>query len=182
MVRAPEAGFDDNLGPVLVRSNKFVNVDNGVYLLSHPAAEFDSLTFLDNEIVLNGRNGWGVAACDVCGGGPSATITNVTALNNIIRYPDWLPRSSSREGGLLYSDIHQAVFGNNVIALGTVNPLRVRQCPAGLIPPPPETENCDSIGPAPRHPRTRFIRPAWMFFRPVTAALGSTTGIFKTLS
>jgi len=143
----PEAGFDDNVGPVLVRSNKFVNVDNGVYLLFHPAAAFDSLACLDNEIVLNGRGGWGFQACDTCAGGPSGSITNLTALNNIVRYPDWSPRPASSDGGLFYSDIHHAVFGNNIVSIGTPNPLRVRQCPAGLIPPPPQTETCDSVAP-----------------------------------
>ncbi len=57
----PESSLDDNVGPVLIRSNQFLKVDNGVYLHLHPAAGFDTLTCLDNEIVLNGggRMGFG---------------------------------------------------------------------------------------------------------------------------
>ena len=139
----PEPPRGDDCGPVLVRSNRFINVDHGVYLVSHPAAQFDSLNCLDNEIVLSGVGGAGVAACDVCSWGPSGSISNVTALNNIIRYADWLPRPLNHDWGLLYSDIQHAVFGNNIIALGTGNTLRVRQCPAGGIFPPPPTEDCE---------------------------------------
>ncbi len=137
----------DAVAPVLIRSNQFLNVDNGVYLLFHPSSGFYSLTCLDNEIVLSGGGGWGLAACDVCATGPSGSITNMTALNNIVRYPDWSPRPAGIDGGLLYSDIRHAVFGNNVLSIGTPYTLRMRQCPAGLIPPPPPTETCDSIGP-----------------------------------
>jgi hypothetical protein len=133
----------DDLGPVLVRSNRFVNVDSGVFILDHPGGQFDSLTCLDNEIVLAGHKGWGIAACDVCAIGPSGSITNVTALNNIIRYADWQPRPDREEGGFLYSDIHHAVVGNNIIVLGTARDMRVRHCPAGTIVPPPPTEDCD---------------------------------------
>jgi len=138
----PDARVDD-LGPVLVRSNQFVNVDNGVYLTSHPGTLFDSITCLNNEVVLNGGSGWGFAACDACAPGPSASITNVTMLNNIIRYRDWLPRPSGAGGGVYYTDIRHGVFGNNVIALGTPNDLRIRHCPAGVIFPPDPTEDCE---------------------------------------
>ncbi len=94
-----------------------------------------------------GGGGWGLAACDVCFGGPSGSITNLTALNNIVRYSDWTTRPANSDGGFFYSDIHHAVFGNNLVSIGTPNPLRVRQCPAGLIPPPPQTESCDTSGP-----------------------------------
>jgi hypothetical protein len=139
----PDSTWIDDVGPVLIRSNVFINVDQGLWVLSHPDARFDSITYLDNEIILAGRGGWGLAACDVCSPGTSGSITNVTALNNIVRYPDWLPRASNQDGGLLYSDIHHAVFGNNIIALGTPNSLRVRHYPAGAIFPPPPTEDCE---------------------------------------
>jgi hypothetical protein len=131
----PDAHLDD-LGPVLIRSNEFVNVDSAVYLTSHPGSLFDSITCLNNEIVLSGAFGWGFAACDACSPGPSASITNVTMLNNVIRYRGWLPRPQGVSGGLAYSDIRHGVFGNNVIA-------RVRSCPAGLILPPDPTEDCE---------------------------------------
>jgi hypothetical protein len=133
----------DDLGPVLIRSNRFINVDHGVHVLSHPGGQFDSITCLGNEIVLTGAGGWGISSCDVCGVGPSGSITNVTALNNIIRYADWQPRPGSQEGGFLYSDIQHAVIGNNIIALGTANTFRVRECPAGVIIPPLPTEDCE---------------------------------------
>jgi hypothetical protein len=65
------------------------------------------------------------------------------ALHNIIRYPGWSMQSTRFDGGLHYSDIQHAVFGNNVIVLGTFSSLRVRGCPAGLIPPPVTPEQCD---------------------------------------
>jgi hypothetical protein len=136
------AGIDD-MGPVLLRSNVFVNVDQGLHVLSHPEAQFDSITYLNNEIVLTGSNGWGFIGCDVCAPGMSGSITNVTALNNVVRYADWMPRAGSQDGGLFYSDIQHAVFANNIIALGTPNSLRVRHYPAGVILPAPPTEDCD---------------------------------------
>jgi hypothetical protein len=136
-------GFVDDVGPVLIRSNRFINVTSGVYLTMHPGTRFDSITCLNNEIVLDGGTGWGLAACDTCDPGPSASITNVTALNNIIRYADWAPRPLSIDGGILYSDIQHAVFGNNLVILGNKQLLRLRHCPSGLILPPPPTEDCD---------------------------------------
>src|SRR5262249_52269703 len=122
----PVAG--ENVGPVLVRSNLFLNVIECVYVLSRPGGTVDSITCLNNEIVLTG-GGSGLAVCDLCNGPPSGTVTNITALNNIIRYPGWVPRPSSPDYGVYYSDIHHAVFGNNVIALGNSSELRVRHCP-----------------------------------------------------
>jgi hypothetical protein len=139
----PLAPNGDDIGPVFVRSNRFLNVDNGIFVRDHPGAQFDSLTCLDNEIVLRGVvAGWGIASCDVCAVGPSGSISNVTALNNIIRYADWQPRPRN-DGGIFYSDIQHAVYGNNIIALGSENDLRVRHCPAGTIFPPPPTEDCE---------------------------------------
>jgi hypothetical protein len=69
-------------------------------------------------------------------------------LNNVIRYADWrVPTSSAVKGGILYSDISHSVVGNNVIALGTDNALRVRQFPAGVIFPP--AEDCDYMATPP---------------------------------
>jgi hypothetical protein len=143
----PDPSLVDRVGPVLIRSNQFLNVNNGVYLGIHSAGRFDSLTCLGNEIVLAGAGGWGFAACDVCDLGPSGSITSVTALNNVVRYADWSVRPANSDGGLFYSAIQNAVFGNNVIVLGTGNDLRVRQCPAGLIVPPPQPETCDTNNP-----------------------------------
>jgi hypothetical protein len=136
----------ENTGSVLIRSNFFQNVNAGVYILAHPAASFDSITCLDNEIVLSG-GGSGLFVCDLCAGPPSGTVTNITALNNIIRYPGWTPRPFSPDWGLFYSDIQHAVFGNNVVALGNSSPLRVRQCPIGVMPGAPFVEDCDHPGP-----------------------------------
>jgi hypothetical protein len=140
----------DNIGrPVLVRSNQFLNVLKGVYFLMYPASKFDSIICADNEIVLAGAGGWGLAACDTCLPGESGSITNFTALNNVVRYPGWLNRPFSPDGGIGYTDIQNAVFGNNVVALGNPSGLRVRQYPAGLIPPPDPKEDCDHPGPFP---------------------------------
>ena len=103
-------------------------------------------------IILAGGSGWGVAICDTCYVGPTASITNLTVLNNVIRYAGWIPRPTLTDGGVYYSDIQQAVFGNNVVALGTTYSLRVRTCPSGLIPPPPG--DCDHFAPNPPPPST----------------------------
>ncbi len=147
----PVAG--ENVGPVLIRSNLFLNVAGGVYMLTYPGATFDSITCLDNEIVLSG-GGSGLAVCDLCLGPPSGTVTNITALNNIIRYPGWAPRPFSPDWGLFYSDIQHAVFGNNVVALGNASALRVRHCPIGVMPGAPFVEDCDHPGPGTPGPST----------------------------
>src|SRR5206468_3954820 len=143
----------ENVGPVLIRSNLFQNVANGVFLLMHPAATFDSITCLNNEMVLTG-GGSGLSVCDLCFGPPSGTVTNVTALNNIIRYPGWAPRPFTQDYGLYCSDIHHAVFGNNLIALGNTGALRVRHCPIGVMPGDEPVEDCDHPGPGMRGPPT----------------------------
>jgi len=142
----------DDMGPVLLRSNQYINVDSGVFMLSFPSARFDSLTCLNNEVMLTGMNRSGFSACDVCATGPSATITNFTALNNIVRYAGWALRPGSSDHGLLYSDMRHAVFGNNVIALGNLYALRVRHFPAGLILPPQPAEDCDRPASPPTDP------------------------------
>jgi hypothetical protein len=139
----PDAANVDSVGPILLRSNLFLNVDRGIYVETHPRSFSDSLTCLDNEIILTGRAGWGFAICDTCAAGPTGGTTNVTVLNNIIRYADWNPRPFNPDGGLYFSDIQHAVFGNNVVALGTSNSLRVRACPSGFIPPPDPVQDCD---------------------------------------
>ena len=159
----PARVWGDNVGPVLIRSNKFLNVTVGVQFLFHAEAQFDSLTMLDNEIVLTGSYGAAFAACDTCDTGQSGSITNVVALNNIVRYADWSPRPQNSDVGLHYSDIHNAVFGNNVIALGTRDALRVRECPSGYIPAPVQPESCDfAVYPPPPPPRF----PACLDFLP----------------
>jgi hypothetical protein len=146
----PDPANLDVVNPVLIRSNRFVNVDSGVYLASHPAATFDSITCSDNEIILAAGRGWGIAICDTCYIGPTASTTNLTVLNNIIRYSDWNERATLGDGGLYYSDIQHAVFGNNVVALGTSSSLRVRGCPSGSIPSLPG--DCDHFVPDPPPP------------------------------
>jgi hypothetical protein len=138
-----------NFGPFSIRSNAFINVKSGVYWLFHPGAQFDSLICQGNDIVLKGVGGWGIAACDTCSIGPSGTIENVTALDNIIRYADWGLRPSVPDGGIFYTDISHGVIGNNVIALGTPHELRVRHFPAGVIFPPQPVEDCDYLPPPP---------------------------------
>jgi len=64
-----------------------------------PPAQFDSITCLDNEIGIDWFWGWGFIACDTCTPGPSGSMTNVTLLNNIIRYSDWTTRPANLEGG-----------------------------------------------------------------------------------
>ena len=144
----------DNFGPALIRSNHFVNVTHGIYVGSRANSRLDSFTVMDNEFVLSGFYGTAFAVCDTCTPGPSATITNVTLLNNLIRYPDWASRPLAQDGGLSYSDMRHAVFANNVVTLGTASSFRVRQCPSGIIPPPVQTEDCDRPGPFPPGPVT----------------------------
>lgn len=150
----------DYLGPIMVRSNLFVNVDQGLLLRFHAGRQFGPITFIGNEIVLARRGGWAFSACDACGPGPSGSITNVTALNNLVRYADWSQRPGNWEGGLLYSDIRHAVFANNTITLGTTHPLRVRLCPAGSLPDPPIPQLC------PPHPLPAPVAPSTLAYPP----------------
>ncbi len=140
----PEFGSTEIDTPVLIRSNRFINVQRAVYFFSHASTVFDSITILNNEMVLTPGNAAGFSACDVCESGPSGTMTNVTALNNVIRYADWAPHPEYNEPGLYYSDIQNAVFGNNVVALGSADALRLRQCTAGYIPAKIQKETCDT--------------------------------------
>jgi hypothetical protein len=150
----PEFANVDALGSILVRSNQFLNVTHGVYLQHHASSYFDSLTVLYNEIVLEDFGGYGLAACDTCSVGPGGTVTNVTCLNNLIRYQDWTTPSWRPGVGLLYSDIQHAVFGNNVVVLDALRTLRVRPCPSGFIPPEVPPEDCDHPNTAPIDPPT----------------------------
>src|SRR5262249_25240488 len=127
--------FDyQSFGPVVLRRNKFLNVDYGLQMLYHPGATFDSILFQNNEVALEEGIGWGFYICDICGYGPPGSITNATVLNNLIRFNDWLPRPQSQNGGVFYGDIYNAVFGNNVCALSNIFSLRVRSYPVGMIP------------------------------------------------
>jgi hypothetical protein len=139
----PEVSNIDDVGSILIRSNQFLNVTSGIYLLHHPKSYFDSMTILHNEIVLDNATGYGLAACDTCSPGIPGTITNLTCLNNVVRRQDWSIDPFSQSGGLLYSDIQHAVLGNNVVALSPTRALRVRQCPSGVIPPEMPPEDCD---------------------------------------
>ncbi len=139
----PDPAGADDVGAVLIRSNRFLNVINGVYLLTHASGQFDSLTCIGNEVVLSGLAGWGFAVCDTCDVGPSGSVTNMTVLNNLVRFADWSLRPSTSSGGLYFSDIQNAVFGNNVIVLGTPNNLRLRSCPSGFIFPPQPKSDCE---------------------------------------
>jgi hypothetical protein len=160
----PNPSWGDSLGPVLIRSNQFINVENGIRLAFAAGAQFDSLTCLENEIVLRGAGGWAFVACDTCSQGPSGSTTNVTVLNNVVRYADWSPRLSSPDSGLYCSDIHNSVFGNNVVVLSTANALRLRPCPSGIIPPPRPSERCDEViisePPGSTYPRCLDVLPA----------------------
>jgi hypothetical protein len=150
----PEVANLDDFGSILIRSNQFLNVTHGVYLLHHARSYFDSLTVLRNEIVLDGIGGYGVSACDTCAVGPAGTITNLTCLNNIVRYQDWSMPSWLYGGGLMYSDMQHAVLGNNLIVLDSGRALRVRQCPSGFIPPEIPPEDCDHPSTTPPDPPT----------------------------
>ena len=152
--------------PALYSSNQFINVNFGLYVNSHPGAQVDSLTCIGNEVVLSGTPGWGFAACDACAIGPSGSITNLTLLNNVVRYADWAAHPGRVDGGILYSDIQRATFGNNVIALGNFNDLRVRHCPLGLIPPKEPPDDCDfptlpPPGPDTTPPCVDTLRPGY---------------------
>jgi hypothetical protein len=133
----------DDYGLITIRSNLFVDVDMGIYVLTHSGASVDSLACVGNEIVLSGANGWGFIICDTCALGPVSMATNITVMNNIVRFAGWTLRPGNSDSGLYYSDIQNAVFGNNVIALGTYAGLRVRSCPSGLIPFVNNLEDCD---------------------------------------
>ena len=169
----------ENVGPVLVRSNVFANVGSGVDVLAHPGASMDSITCLNNEMELSGGGG-GLLICDLCFGPPSGTVTNITMLNNIIRFPGWAARPFSQDVGLGYWDIQHAVFGNNVIALGNSSALRVRQCPNGAMPGEPPVVDCDHPSPGPPPPSTPVpcmdalqpgYRRAWFDNRDISGAL-----------
>lgn len=148
----PDVTWIDTFGPVVVRSNKFYNVDHGVNLLQHPGSHFELLVCVENEITLTTVTGWGFSSCDACIAGPSGTMTNVVLLNNIIRFPDWASAPGRSHGGIHYGDIHHGLFANNVIALGTANHLRVRQCPTGGILPVVPPQDCDHADPGPPGP------------------------------
>jgi hypothetical protein len=150
----PDPNNPDSVGPVIIRSNLFNNVERGISADFHANGRLDSIICIGNEMVLTGTGPreWGFGACDTCDVGPTGSITNVTALNNIIRYADWAPRPAAPDAGLVYSDIHHAVFGNNLIALGNANSLRLRQDPAGYIPAPTVPEDCDHPGFVPPGP------------------------------
>jgi hypothetical protein len=150
----PAAG-NDHPGSVLLSSNLFLDVDSGINISTHPGASFESITCLRNEIVLSGRTtGWGFGICDTCYVGPTSTTTNVTMLRNIIRYADWAPRPSSLDIGFYYSNIQHALFGGNIVALGSSGSLRVRSCPSGLIPSTDSVEDCDHLVVIPPPPPT----------------------------
>lgn len=144
----PEIGFLQSVGTVLVRSNRFLNVDHGVYLFLHANTVFDTLLAWENDVVFAGRGarGWAFAACDTCEGGQPGTITNFVVLNNRVGYTNWTLRPTGLESGLHASNIRHAVFGQNTIALRNANPLRVRGYPSGVIPAPREYEDCDHPG------------------------------------
>ncbi len=163
----------DYLGPITIRSNRFLNVTTGVLVRFWPARQFGSILMSANEIALvPGRRGWAFVSLDAHPVGPSASITNAAFLNNVVRYSDWLPRPGSIEGGLHYSDIRNALFLNNLITLGTSSSLRVRFCPLGgplvhqspqRCPPhppvePPPTED----GPACLNALPIGYRRAWL--------------------
>jgi len=169
----------ENIGPVLLRSNLFLNVVSGVYTATLPAASLDSITCLNNEMVLTG-GGAGLLVCDLCAGPPSGTVTNITALNNIIRYTGWTPRPFSLDLGLAYTDIHHAVYGNNLVALGNAGALRVRHCPIGVMPGATPLEDCDHPNPGPPGPSTPLpcldtlqpgYRRAWFNNRDISGVL-----------
>jgi hypothetical protein len=73
-------------------------------------------------------------------------------LNNIIRYADWMPRPANPEGGLPYTNMRHALFGNNLVTIGTAYDFRVRSCPSGLIPPPEPVQDCTYADPTPPGP------------------------------
>jgi hypothetical protein len=164
----PNPSSPDSTGAVIIRSNLFQNVVRAISADFIPNGRLDSVVCLGNEMVLAGTafRGWGVGACDACSPGPTGAITNVTILNNIIRYPDWASRPGAPEEGLVYGDIHHAVYGNNLIALGTANALRVRQDPVGSIPAPTIPEDCDHPGlvlpgPSSSAPSLNVLRPGY---------------------
>lgn len=132
----PNATGLQSVGPVVVRGNQFHGVNHGVRALMLPGAVFDSILMRDNSITMatSGASGWAFSACDTCINGPSGTVTNVVAIGNRIHYPGWQPHPARTDGGFHYSDIQHAVFGRNLVALGTASGLRVRQYPSGRIP------------------------------------------------
>ena len=144
----PNPAWGDNIGPVLIRSNQFLNVENGVALAFYPGAKFDSITCIGNEIVVTDlASGTAFWFYDTWQPGPSGSITNVAVLNNLVRFRDWSLRPTLPKGGILAGDMHNALFGNNTIVLGSIYTLRVRSCPSGFIPPPDAVETCFSNGP-----------------------------------
>jgi hypothetical protein len=175
----PDMAGVDHTAAVLVRSNQFLDVNFGLRMLFHPGAQSTAVVCEDNEVSLAG--GWGFAGCDVCDPGPNASMTNFVLLRNVVHYNDWNRRPLSvLDGGMSYWDIHHAVYVNNVIALGTTNDLRVRQCPSGSYPPLPPFDECVGSPPLPPNnppypPCVDVLRPgyrrAWLNNRDLTGAL-----------
>jgi hypothetical protein len=145
----PDSTNGAHVGTVTLRDNKFYNVDNGIYLYMHAGTHFGTITAIGNEISLNNQYGNGLVICDTCDAGKSGTVTNCTFLKNIIRYSGWVPQPAGTGDGILYSDMRNAVFENNIIALGTLSDLRIRPYPSGYILPVPPVEDCDHPGPFP---------------------------------
>jgi hypothetical protein len=175
----PDRSAIDALEPALFRSNVFINVSSGISVFSHPVARCNTIIAIGNDIsVVPG--GYGAAGCDTCFPGTNGTITNVAALGNVIHYSDWNPRPTDSGGGFFYTDIHHAIYANNIIALGTPNALRVRSYPAGTIPGQATPEDCDHPGltnpgppgtPPSVDPLLPGYRRAWLNNRDLTGSL-----------
>ncbi|HXI53230.1 MAG TPA: hypothetical protein VNH84_17055, partial [Candidatus Saccharimonadales bacterium] len=105
--------------------------------------------------------------------GIPGVLTNITILNNVIRYGDW-GTAPHRGGGLQASEFQHAIFGNNVVVMDPSQGLRLRQCPSGLLPTPPPQEDCDHP-PFFFPPRIPTIPSVSTFSRPAISAPGSTT-------
>jgi len=175
----PDPSNIDASGPTIIRSNVFLNVSRGISILAHAGSHFDTIVAIGNDITLY-PGGYGIASCDVCYPGPNGTITNIAALANVIHYSDWTPRPSDAAGGFLYTDLHNAIYANNVIALGTPNALRVRNYPDGTIPGTAPIEDCDHPGltqpgppstPPSVDPLLPGYRRAWLNNRDLTGTL-----------
>jgi hypothetical protein len=175
----PELPYDD-IGPFLVQSNRFTDVTYGVYFLTHPNSHYGALTILGNDIALDLRESWGFLSCDTCDAGIPGVLTNITILNNVIRYGDW-GTALHRGGGLQASEFQHAIFGNNVVVMDPSQGLRLRQCPSGFLPTPPPQEDCDHAPffpppPNPNYPPCLDVLPpgyqrAWFNNRDLTGAL-----------
>jgi hypothetical protein len=124
----PDAVVRD-YGVSLIQSNLFVDVQNGINVAFQPNIQFSSVIAIGNEFVMGVDAALGFSTFD----SGISSVTNVTALNNVMRFNDRLNQPGIARA-FHSANIHNALFGNNIVVLGGANDLRVG---SGFDPLPP---------------------------------------------